>query len=85
MNLARVSANGQITVPAEVRKSLGLKPGDKILFTENDRGETVICNASAEALKRAQKAFRGVAAEMGLRNDDDVQALIDEVRHDAGH
>ena len=34
MNLARVSANGQITVPAEVRKSLGLKPGDKILFTE---------------------------------------------------
>ncbi len=29
MNLARVSANGQITVPAEVRKSLGLKPGDK--------------------------------------------------------
>ena len=85
MNLARVSANGQITVPAEVRKSLGLKPGDKILFTENDRGETVICNTSAAALERAQKAFRGVAAEMGLRNDDDVQALIDEVRHDAGH
>lgn len=85
MNLARVFANGQITVPAEERKSLGLKPGDKILFTENDRGETVICNASAAVLKRAQKAFRGVAAEMGLRNDDDVQALIDEVRHDAGH
>lgn len=85
MNLARVFANGQITVPAEERKSLGLKPGDKILFTENDRGETVICNASAAALKREQKAFRGVAAEMGLRNDDDVQALIDEVRHDAGH
>ena len=85
MNLARVFANGQITVPAEERKSLGLKPGDKILFTENDRGETVICSASAAALKRAQKAFRGVAAEMGLRNDDDVQALIDEVRHDAGH
>ena len=85
MNLARVSANGQIMVPAEVRKSLGLKPGDKILFTENDRGETVICNAAAAALKRAQKTFRGVAAEMGLRNDDDVQALIDEVRHDAGH
>ena len=58
MNLARVFANGQITVPAEVRKSLGLKPGDKILFTENDRGETVICNTSATALKRAQKAFR---------------------------
>ena len=51
----------------------------------NDRGETVICNTSATALKRAQKAFRGVDAEMGLRNDDDVQALIDEVRHDAGH
>ncbi len=32
MNLAKISANGQITVPVETRRLLGLKPGDKILF-----------------------------------------------------
>ncbi len=32
MNLAKISANGQITVPVEIRRLLGLKSGDKILF-----------------------------------------------------
>ncbi|MDR1487091.1 MAG: AbrB/MazE/SpoVT family DNA-binding domain-containing protein, partial [Deltaproteobacteria bacterium] len=32
MNLARVSANGQITVPVEIRRALRLKEGDKVLF-----------------------------------------------------
>ncbi len=29
MNLAKVSSNGQITVPIEIRRKLGLKSGDK--------------------------------------------------------
>ena len=32
MNLAKLSANGQITVPVEIRRALGLKEGDKVLF-----------------------------------------------------
>ena len=32
MNLAKISANGQITVPVEIRRLLGLKSGDKILL-----------------------------------------------------
>ena len=32
MNLAKISANGQIIVPVEIRRQLGLKSGDKILF-----------------------------------------------------
>lgn len=38
MNLAKVSANGQITVPVEIRKLLGLRSGDKILFVQKDNG-----------------------------------------------
>ncbi len=30
MNLAKISANGQITVPVEIRRLLGLKSGDDI-------------------------------------------------------
>lgn len=80
MNLAKVSANGQVTVPIEIRRALGLREGDKILFYTNDDGEIVINNASAQAIYKAQRAFSGVAEQMGVRNDNDVQALVDAVR-----
>lgn len=31
MNLPKISANGQITVPVEIRRLLGLKSANKIL------------------------------------------------------
>ena len=41
MNLARVSSNGQITVPVEIRRKLAIKEGDKIMFFEKN-GEIVL-------------------------------------------
>ncbi len=84
MNLAKISANGQITVPIEIRKLLGLKSGDKILFFQRPNGDVVINNASAQAVYKAQAAFEGVAEAMGVYNDDDVQALVNEVRYRKG-
>ena len=81
MNLARVSANGQITVPVEIQKKLNLKEGDKIIFFERRDGEVVINNASATAIINAQKAFEGAAVEFGVNSEDDVQSLVDEVRY----
>ena len=81
MNLAKVSANGQITVPVEIRRLLGLKFGDKILFFQKQDGEVVVSNASAQAIRRAQAAFAGAAEAMGISSEDDVQALVDEVRY----
>ncbi len=84
MNLAKLSSNGQITVPIEIRRALGLKSGDKILFFEKPDGEVVITNASTNAIRKAQRAFEGAADSMGVKNEDDVQALIDEVRYGKG-
>ena len=81
MNLAKVSANGQITVPVEIRRALKLREGDKILFFQKENGEIVVDNASAQALAKAQRAFAGVAEQLGIQNDDDVQALVNEVRY----
>lgn len=85
MNLAKISANGQITVPAEIRRLLGLKSGDKILFFQKPNGEVVINNASAQAIYKAQAAFEGVAEQMGVHDEDDVQVLVDEVRYGKGN
>ena len=38
MELAKVLPKGQITIPAAIRKKLGLQLGDKILFLEDGDG-----------------------------------------------
>lgn len=81
MNLAKISANGQITVPVEIRRLLGLKSGDKVLFYQKQEGEIVISNASSQAIRKAQAAFTGAAEAMGVYGEDDIQALVDEVRY----
>ena len=56
MNLARVSTNGQITVPVEIRRALKIKEGDKVLFYQKPNGEIVINNTSLIAIQEALAA-----------------------------
>ena len=81
MNLAKISANGQVTVPVEIRRRLNLKEGDKIIFFERNNGEIVINNASTTAIINAQKAFEGASKDFGVNSEEDVQGLVDEVRY----
>lgn len=85
MNLAKISTNGQITVPVEIRRLLGLKSGDKILFYQKPDGEIVMSNASSQAIRKAQAAFASAAEDMGIAGEEDVQALVDELRHGKGN
>jgi AbrB family looped-hinge helix DNA binding protein len=81
MNLARVSANGQITVPVEIRRALKLKEGDKMLFFQKENGEIVVNNTSLVAFGEAQRAVVGsvyteeeiLADVMRLRYGDKVE------------
>ena len=36
--LSIVQEKGQVTIPAEIRKKLGLKKGDYVAFVETDQG-----------------------------------------------
>ena len=42
MSTAAVTSKGQITIPVEVRRDLGLKAGDRVHFVKNDEGEYVL-------------------------------------------
>ena len=70
MELAKVTSKGQVTIPIEIRKKLGIKNGDKILFVE-ESGRIYMMNSSMDALLEAQKAFAGEAERLGLKDDDD--------------
>jgi len=72
LNLARVSTNGQITVPAEIRRALKIREGDKILFYQKPNGEIVINNTSLVSISEADRMYGSSAAnddasEMGSR------------------
>ena len=79
MELAKVATKGQITIPIAIRKRLGIKDGDKLLFVEKPAG-VVMVNPIITALEKIGKAFEGEAERLGLENDEDVVAMIKEVR-----
>jgi AbrB family looped-hinge helix DNA binding protein len=81
MNLAKMSSDGQVTVPAEIRRLLNLKEGDKLRFSRRENGDVVIDNASINAILKAQKAFAGVAEELGNPSEEEIQSWVDEIRY----
>ena len=79
MELAKVTSKGQITIPVAIRKALGVKDGDKVMFIEQE-GKVVMMNASLDALLEAQRAFSGVADDLGLKDEQDVVDMVKEIR-----
>lgn len=79
MELAKISSKGQITIPIEIRKKLGVKEGDKVLFVE-ENGNILIMNSTMLAFRKAQQAFDGEAEKAGLKSEEDVVNLIKELR-----
>jgi AbrB family looped-hinge helix DNA binding protein len=79
MELAKITLRGQITIPVEIRKKLGVKDGDKVVFLE-ENGRIVMENSIRIALKDVQDAFRGEAERLDLKNECDVVSMIKEVR-----
>ena len=81
MEVAKVTSKGQITIPIDIRKKLGLKEGDKVIFI--DEGDNIIfANAAKIAFKNMQKSFEGEAERLGLKDEDDVTNMVNEIRQE---
>jgi len=79
MEVAKITSKGQITIPIDIRKKLNLKDGDKVIFIE-DGDKIVFANAAKVAFLNIQKAFEGEAERLGLKNEQDVLDMVDEIR-----
>lgn len=79
MELAKITSKGQITIPVAIRRMLGVKDGDKVLFVQ-EGNKVVMLNASVNALMEAQKALQGVADELGIADEQDVVDMVKEIR-----
>ena len=79
MNLAKISSNGQITVPVEIRRKLNIKEGDKIIFLENANGDIILQNSSRVAIREAQAALKDIKV-----SEEDILQDVMEIRYSKG-
>ena len=79
MELATITARGQIVLPITIRRKLNLKEGGKVAFIESD-GEYKVVNPTRLAILEAQAAFAGLADELGIKSEEDVVELCAKLR-----
>ena len=78
---AKVMSKGQITLPKEIREQLGIGAGDRVtLICEGD--QVVMMNAAVYAMKMLQSGMKGEAERSGLETEEDIDALVREVREE---
>lgn len=75
---AKITSKGQITVPKRIRTSLGVKPGDSIVFEES--GKDVVVRPVRN--KRPFEKYRGIG-NRGIGQGR--EAIIRELREMRGH
>ncbi len=46
LDLGKITSKGQITIPAEIRKTLGISKGDRIIFEQ--KGDDIIIKKAEE-------------------------------------
>ena len=76
---AKVMSKGQVTIPKDVHDVLGVSNGDRITFVV-ENGSVHIYNSAVYAMKMFQKQMSGVAEEVGLTSEDDIENLVKDVR-----
>lgn len=64
--LTNLTVKGQVTNPKDVRNALGLVPGDRVEFSRNERGETVIRKATVDEARRRAEMEAGIARAIAL-------------------
>ena len=81
MNIsAKVTSKGQITLPGELRKALGIKPGDRVDFRKTEKG-----NYELVAKTKTMEDIRGIVPYDGPPlSTDDIVELVKRSRRGDG-
>ena len=71
--MMKLTTQGQVTIPASIRRSLGLNPGDRVSFIKNDRGEVVLQKVVFDHSDPIEKAASEYKLSMSA---DDLMKLL---------
>ena len=82
----RVSNTGQIIIPPKILTKLDLNNGGNITFVEIDdkiilqNPKKSLVEESLKALDEIIEGFKGEAERLGLKDEEDTNKIVDEVR-----
>jgi len=80
LNLSVVQEKGQVTIPAAIRRKLGVKKGDLVAFIETDQGVLISPRevVATEALDRLGKALkeRGISLEEWIEAGREIRGQL---------
>ena len=75
---SRITSKGQVTVPSEIRRKLGLRKGDKVEFRE--RGAETVITRATESENPFDK-YAGILAKR-IRRPFDSKKWLAELRNE---
>jgi AbrB family looped-hinge helix DNA binding protein len=82
MGIAKISRNGQIVIPAEIRETMGIEPADRFLVISE--GEEIVLRRIRKTSRRKElldllELSEKYADENGITKED-VERAIDDIR-----
>lgn len=82
MGIAKISRNGQIVIPAEIREAMGIEPADRFLVVSE--GEEIVLRRIRKTSRRKElldllELSEKYADENGITKED-IERAIEEVR-----
>jgi len=73
---AKVTSKGQITIPVEIRRSLGVKPGDKLRFEAHEGGYRLVRDIDENVFEK----WRGIGISGVAPGREGLKAYMRELR-----
>src|SRR5439155_6233528 len=85
LRLSVVQEKGQVTIPTEIRKKLGLKKGDRVSFVETDKGVLISPQevVASEAMNRLGELIKanGLTLEALMERGREIRGQIIEEQY----
>ena len=85
INIVRVQAKGQVTIPKSFRKKLNLQPGDRVVFKEMEDGlliKPAILVTEEELRAELTTVVRSIRERFSTYSASEIASLVDEALRD---
>ena len=86
MGITKISQNGQVVIPAEIRELMGIEPSDKFLVISE--GEDIVLRKLKKKAKREELLELLASIQEDMESEgitkDDLEKAIEEVRKAKG-
>ena len=78
--ISRINDNGRILIPASIRKTIGLKPGDVVVMSVEDGALRI--ESQLARIRRIQEEFKRFAIPGSLASDELIADRREEARRE---